>query len=109
MTLTNVEAEKEYGSPPEPLLSSGTVKDIDELSENLGYGSATPAHIEPTGAEKTAFWINAIGPLLLLVGHSGTEAIVEAVGWQAVTDLAVACPVSLPAPQSEDEIVRRAV
>src|SRR5438445_11594807 len=31
LTLTNTEAEKKYGNPPKPLLSSGTVEKMDEL------------------------------------------------------------------------------
>jgi membrane-bound serine protease (ClpP class) len=71
LTLTNVEAEKEYGNPPKPLLSSGTVKDIDELLEKLGYPNAARVYVKPTGAEKLASWINAISPLLLLIGIVG--------------------------------------
>src|SRR5438105_6179123 len=31
LTLTNTEAEKNYGNPPKPLLSSGTVESLDAL------------------------------------------------------------------------------
>jgi len=71
LTLTNVEAEKEYGSPPRSLLSSGTAKDIGELIEKVGYVNAVRVYVKPTGAEKLASWINAISPLLLLIGIVG--------------------------------------
>src|SRR6266850_3765664 len=37
LTLTNTEAEKNYGKPPKPLLSSGTIESMDELLKKLGY------------------------------------------------------------------------
>src|SRR5437867_9002099 len=40
LTLTNTEAEKKYGNPPKPLLSSGTVESLDELLKQLGFGDA---------------------------------------------------------------------
>src|SRR5882762_1985073 len=37
LTLTNTEAERAYGDPPKPLLSSGTVATIEALLNELGY------------------------------------------------------------------------
>ena len=71
LTLTNTEAEKNYGNPPQPLLSSGTVENLDWLLRELGYGEAERHSIQPTGVEKLATWLNAISPLLLLVGIIG--------------------------------------
>src|SRR2546427_8964798 len=71
LTLTNTEAEKEYGTSPKPLLSSGTVETLDALLKKLGYGDAVRQEIKPTGAEKLATWLNAISPLLLLIGIIG--------------------------------------
>jgi membrane-bound serine protease (ClpP class) len=71
LTLTNTEAGKEYGHPPKPLLSSGTVESLDMLLEELGYGEATRHYINPTGAEKLATWLNLISPILLLIGVLG--------------------------------------
>src|SRR3989440_5895858 len=70
-TLTNTEAEKKYGNPPKPLLSSGTVENMDELLKTLGYADAERHEVRPTGVEKLATWLNAISPLLLLVGIIG--------------------------------------
>ena len=69
LTLTNVQAEKEYGG--EPLLSLGTVENIEALIQELGFGGAKVVRIEPTGAEQVASWLTAIGPLLLLAGIIG--------------------------------------
>lgn len=71
LTLTDTEASKTYGNPPKPLLSAGTVASLDTLLAQLGYANAKSIPIEPTGAEKLATWINAISPLLLMVGVVG--------------------------------------
>ena len=71
LTLTNTEAEREYGDPPKPLLSSGTVESLDELLKKLGFANAARVDIQPTGVEKVAMWINMISPLLLIIGIAG--------------------------------------
>src|SRR5437588_61362 len=71
LTLTNTEAEREYGEPPKPLLSSGTVETIEELLQKLGYVDAARVDIKPTGVERLATWINMISPLLLIIGIAG--------------------------------------
>ena len=71
LTLTNREAEKEYGDPATPLLSSGTFETLDDLIVHLGFAEATRVEITPTGAEKLASWINAISPVLMIIGILG--------------------------------------
>jgi len=71
LTLTNREAEQEYGDPPKRLLSLGTVEDIDALLDKLGYAGAQRHEIKPTGVERLGQWINAISPLLLIIGIVG--------------------------------------
>ena len=71
LTLTNVQAEREFGTPPKPLLSSGTVNSIEELVAKLGYKGARITRVTPTGAEKFATFLTVISPLLLLVGIVG--------------------------------------
>jgi membrane-bound serine protease (ClpP class) len=71
LTLTDRQAAKEYGSPPKPLLSSGTVESLDALVEKLGYASAARVTVEPTGTEKLGTWINKISPILLIIGIVG--------------------------------------
>ncbi|MHB8519364.1 MAG: NfeD family protein [Limisphaerales bacterium] len=68
LTLTNLEAEKEYGRPPRRLLSAGTVENLDLLLAKLGYGGAVRVEIKPTGAETLASWLQVISPLLLIIG-----------------------------------------
>lgn len=71
LTLTNTEAEKEYGDPPKRLLSAGTVQDLDTLIAQLGYAGATMHRVDPTGMEKIGSWLNMISPLLLIIGIAG--------------------------------------
>jgi membrane-bound serine protease (ClpP class) len=71
LTLTDVQAAKKYGNPPKPLLSAGTVESLDALLKELGFVNAEQHQIEQTGAEKLGTWLNAISPLLLLIGIIG--------------------------------------
>ncbi|MDB6066835.1 MAG: hypothetical protein JWR26_3043, partial [Pedosphaera sp.] len=71
LTLNNIEAEQEYGDPPKPLLSSGTVASMDALLEKLGYKAAQSTIIKPTGAERLGTWITTISPLLMIIGILG--------------------------------------
>lgn len=71
LTLTDRQASKHYGEPGRPLLSSGTVESLDALITQLGYSSAQRIEIKPTGAEKLGLWINAIAPVLLVIGVVG--------------------------------------
>lgn len=71
LTLTDRQAAKEYGNPPKPLLSSGTVESLDALITQLGFANAARTTIEPTGAEKLGTWINKISPILLIIGIIG--------------------------------------
>ncbi len=71
LTLTNLEAEAKYGEAKTQLLSSGTVKSIDELIIELGYKGAHRVDVEPLGVEELGTWINAISPILLLIGIIG--------------------------------------
>ncbi|NJN05357.1 MAG: hypothetical protein HC814_01680 [Rhodobacteraceae bacterium] len=68
LTLTDKEAATEYGSPPRPLLSLGTVETMDDLMKLIAPGGVQVTHIEATGAEQFAFWLNAISPILLIIG-----------------------------------------
>jgi membrane-bound serine protease (ClpP class) len=71
LTLTDRQAAKEYGNPPKPLLSSGTVESMDALLQQLGYANAQRIEIKPTGTEQLGIWINAISPILLIIGIVG--------------------------------------
>jgi membrane-bound serine protease (ClpP class) len=71
LTLTNLEAEREYGDPPKSLLSAGTAESLDALLTKLGYSPSQRVEIKPTGVEQLATWINLISPVLLIIGAIG--------------------------------------
>jgi membrane-bound serine protease (ClpP class) len=71
LTLTNREALEKYGEAQTRPLSSGTVKSIDELIIELGYDEAQRVDVVPLGVEELGTWINAISPILLLIGIIG--------------------------------------
>ena len=69
LSLTAVEAAKTYGDPPQPLLSAGTAKDIDDLLvQRFGSGTRTVTTLAVTWSESLAVWLNAISTILLGVG-----------------------------------------
>lgn len=69
LAITASEAAKTYGDPPQPLLSAGTAKDLDDLLAQR-FGGARPAitRLEVTWSESLAVWLSAIAPLLMGVG-----------------------------------------
>ena len=71
LTLTDHEAMQEYGEPPKPLLSAGTVESFDALLAELNLSGANITRISPTGVEQLGTWINAISPILLIIGVIG--------------------------------------
>ena len=71
LTLTNTEAEAEYGEPASPLLSRGTLDDIDAVVAAMGFEGARVIEVEPTGSEKLARWLDTVSSILLIVGLVG--------------------------------------
>ena len=67
--LSATQAAATYGNPPEPLLSAGTVKSLEELLDRkLGAGNYRIDRLEVTWSEQLAVWLNAISPVLLGLG-----------------------------------------
>ena len=71
LTLTNVEAERKFGKDKKPLLSEGTVKDVNELLKTVGLEGASVKELEVTAIERVARFIAALAPLFLIVGLLG--------------------------------------
>ena len=71
LTLTDQEAARTYGKPAKPLLSAGTVANLDALLQQLGLAAAQVKRVEPSGMEKLASWVNTISPILLIIGMAG--------------------------------------
>jgi len=81
LTLTNKEAEQLIGTNQHPLLSEGTVKNIDELLHAVGLGDAEKQVLQVMGAERLARWIEAIAPLLLMIGLAGIYLEIKTPGF----------------------------
>ena len=71
LTMTDSEAARSFGDPPRPLLSEGTVKDLDELLEKLELSEAEQVELEVNWAEQTAKFISNLSPFLIMVGLIG--------------------------------------
>ena len=84
LTLTNVEAERlvhrDEGSP-EPLLSKGTVADLDALMEKLGLAQAPRRDMVVTRAEHIARYLAALAPILLALGALGVYVEIKTPGF----------------------------
>ncbi len=65
LTLTNIEAAREFGDPPRPLLSRGTYKTIDDVTAHLGGSDVQITIVEPSGFEKVGSYLMKISPLLI--------------------------------------------
>ena len=69
LSVYSTEAAKTYGDPPEPLLSSGTAKTIEELLDRkLGPGSYVVERLEVTWSEQLAQLLHQIAPILTGLG-----------------------------------------
>ncbi len=71
LTLTNEEASQLVGEDQHPLLSAGTVSDIDALLEEIGLPNAEKRILEVTAAERLARLIAGIAPILMIIGLGG--------------------------------------
>ena len=71
LTLTNVDAERPVGPDKKPLLSEGTVNDLDELLQKIGRSNASVVELQVTAAEEIAQFIESISIVLLGLGLLG--------------------------------------
>jgi len=69
LALTDQEAARIYDG--EPLLSLGTVKDLEELYRITGFENAEIIELQVTPAERIARFIAMLAPLLLMAGLAG--------------------------------------
>lgn len=91
LTLTDQEAARAYGDPPRPLLSAGTVRDLDELLEREGLSAAPRRTFEVTHAERLARIIKLLAPLFLIGGLLGVYIEVKTPGFGLPGALGIAC------------------
>jgi len=71
LTLTNEEASELVGDPPKPLLSEGTVENVDALLKTIGLANAEKRVLQITAAERLARLIAGIAPILMIIGLGG--------------------------------------
>jgi membrane-bound serine protease (ClpP class) len=70
--LTDVEASKTYGDPPQPLLAAGIAKDVNDLlTKKYGAEGFEIQQLEVTWSEELAFWLNRMSPIFLGLGLVG--------------------------------------
>jgi membrane-bound serine protease (ClpP class) len=69
LSLTDTEAMKEYGDPPQPLLGAGIAKDVEALlTQKFGAGGYVTKTLEITWSERLAVLLNMVTPVLLGLG-----------------------------------------
>jgi len=71
LTLTNKDAERLVGPEKRPLLSAGTVDDLDALLKKIGKENCTVVELTVTAAEEIARFIESISIILLGLGLLG--------------------------------------
>ena len=68
LTLTNTEAERKYGTPPQALLSEGTYDNLGQVIAAVAGPGAQVLTLQPTGFERLARFFTTIAPFLLTAG-----------------------------------------
>ncbi|MBN1268302.1 MAG: nodulation protein NfeD [Kiritimatiellae bacterium] len=81
LTLTNVEAERRFSERAGPLLSEGTVKDLDELLDVIGYKEARTRELVVTTAEHIARFVAGLAPVFLIIGLLGIYIEIKTPGF----------------------------
>ncbi|MEI6564232.1 MAG: NfeD family protein [bacterium] len=71
LTLTNKDAERRVGPDNRPLLSEGTVENLDGLLKKIGKDNCVPIELTVTYAEEIARFIESISIILLGLGLLG--------------------------------------
>jgi membrane-bound serine protease (ClpP class) len=91
LTLTNKEAEQLVGEDKHPLLSKGTVEDVDALLKVIGLPNAEKRILVVTAAEKLARLIAGIAPILMIIGLGGLWLEIKTPGFGIFGILGITC------------------
>ena len=91
LTLTNTEAERLVGEDQHPLLSKGTVKDIDALLDRIGLPNAEKRILQVTAAEQLARLIASVAPILMMIGLGGLWLEFKTPGFGIFGILGISC------------------
>jgi membrane-bound serine protease (ClpP class) len=81
LTLTDAEAARRFGEDNRPLLSSGTVADLDALLLELGLAGAERRELRVTAAERLARYVAGLAPLFLMAGLLGLYIEIRSPGF----------------------------
>ncbi|MFH0953488.1 MAG: NfeD family protein [Verrucomicrobiota bacterium] len=81
LTLTNIEAERKFGKEKKPLLSEGTVPDLQGMLKQIGPEHAEVKELKVTAAEYVARFIAAFAPLFLMAGLLGIYIEIKTPGF----------------------------
>ncbi|MEI7435300.1 MAG: hypothetical protein WCL16_00665 [bacterium] len=89
LTLTSKDAARLVGPDRHPVLSQGTVADIDELLKLIGLDGCEVIELRVTAAERTATFIESISIILLAAGLLGLyiEFKTPGFGWPGILGL----------------------
>ena len=69
LSLTAMEAVKQYGDPPQPLLGAGIAENLDSLLDRIhGPGNYSVKRLEITWSERLAQYLTSVTPILLGLG-----------------------------------------
>jgi len=91
LALTNIEAERKVGKNRLPLVSAGTVRDLDALLDTVGIKNAEVRELRVTSAERLARWIAMLAPLFLMAGLLGIYLEIKTPGVVLPGILGVVC------------------
>lgn len=69
LNLTGEEAATDFEG--RPLLARGLVSSVEELLQAEGMAGTPVIEAQMTGLERFAYWVGAIGPVLILIGFAG--------------------------------------
>lgn len=91
LTLTNTEAERKIGRAKQPILSEGTVADVNGLLKHIGLQGAEIRELQVTAVERIARFIAAFAPLFLMGGLLGIYIEIKTPGVVLPGILGVIC------------------
>lgn len=91
LTLTNIEAEQLVGEDQHPLLSSGTVENVDALLKIIGLENAEKKVLKITASERLARLIAGIAPILMIIGLGGLWLEIKTPGFGIFGIAGISC------------------
>ena len=91
LTLTSSEAAQLVGEEQRPLLSTATVKNLDEMLDATGLPHAERRTLEVSIAEKLARLIAGIAPILMMIGLGGIWMEIKTPGFGIFGIAGISC------------------